>query len=57
MQKWDIKFSPRKWQQEAFDIWREVKKGIVSVVTGGGKTALAELCISHFLKLLITEIS
>lgn len=40
--------TPRKWQQEALNIWLETYKGVVSVVTGGGKTIFAELCIEQF---------
>lgn len=40
---------PRAWQVEALDKWRRQMKGVVSVVTGGGKTVFAELCISDFL--------
>lgn len=34
---------PRRWQSEAMDLWRPAKRGVVSVVTGAGKTALALL--------------
>ena len=34
---------PRRWQIEALAHWEETGRGIVSVVTGGGKTAFAIL--------------
>ena len=39
---------PRKWQEEALSIWRQNYRGIVRVVTGGGKTAFAEMCMVAF---------
>lgn len=39
----------RAWQVEAFARWRESgRRGIVSVVTGGGKTILALECLREF---------
>lgn len=38
----------RKWQSEALDKWKIEKKGIAKVVTGGGKTVFAGLCIEQF---------
>src|SRR5437868_5591198 len=35
--------TPRRWQVEAMDIWRPKRRGVASVVTGAGKTALALL--------------
>ncbi len=40
----------RKWQQAALPIWLRNKKGIVKVVTGGGKTVFAIRCIQEILK-------
>lgn len=40
---------PYRWQQEAFRIWREIRRGIVAVVTGAGKTVFGLLCMDHFL--------
>lgn len=40
--------TPRKWQLEALDIWQKTNRGIINVVTGGGKTFFAELCIKRF---------
>ena len=48
-QNWTIKISPRKWQLCALTRWVEGgHRGIVSVVTGGGKTSFAHLCIREF---------
>lgn len=35
--------TPRRWQVEAMDRWMRRRRGVVSVVTGAGKTALAIL--------------
>ena len=40
----------RKWQSDAFDIWWKTKKGIIKVVTGGGKTYFAIYAINEYLK-------
>lgn len=47
---WRLKYSPREWQRSALDIWKSNSSGVVSVVTGGGKTVFAELCILDFIK-------
>ncbi len=40
------KLAPRGWQKEALEKWEQAKhRGIVSVVTGGGKTIFALSCI------------
>lgn len=40
-----IRHCPRQWQMEALERWREQqRRGIVAVVTGGGKTVFAEMC-------------
>jgi superfamily II DNA or RNA helicase len=44
-----LKYELRKWQEEAFKVWEHGMKGIVRVVTGGGKTIFAELCAAKFL--------
>lgn len=42
------KLSPRGWQTEALALWERANhRGIVSVVTGGGKTRFALLCIER----------
>ena len=38
----------RKWQQKALKKWLPNKRGIVKVVTGGGKTFFAIKCIEEF---------
>lgn len=45
---WQLKFAARDWQRTAFDNWAASCRGIVSVVTGGGKTVFAEMCVLHF---------
>lgn len=47
--KWRLKYQPREWQRGAFEIWKSKSSGVVSVVTGGGKTVFAELCILDFI--------
>ena len=42
-------FSLRRWQREALDEWQSTRHGIVSVVTGAGKTKFAEACIANYL--------
>jgi superfamily II DNA or RNA helicase len=39
----------RAWQREALDVWRRTHRGVVAVVTGGGKTWFALACVSDFL--------
>ncbi len=46
--KWTLRVKPRDWQLEAFAKWRTQNKGVVSVVTGGGKTIFAFLCMEAF---------
>ncbi len=42
---------PRRWQREALDAWLCCgRRGIIEVVTGGGKTFLAILCIRSLLE-------
>jgi len=40
--------SPRRWQTEALEEWAEDFRGVVCVVTGGGKTVFSYLCIQRF---------
>lgn len=41
-----LKYAPREWQVQAFDAWAKCDwRGIVQVVTGGGKTVFAEHCM------------
>ena len=46
---WKVKIVPREWQTNALARWIEYGyRGVVSVVTGGGKTSFAQLCIKEF---------
>ena len=46
-----LQYSLRSWQKEALSRWLENEmRGVVSVVTGGGKTVFAHSCIIEFLK-------
>lgn len=38
----------REWQRAALAAWDEKQRGIVEVVTGGGKTVFALLCVERF---------
>ena len=40
----------REWQEAAFPLWWERKRGIVKVVTGGGKTIFAIHCLKKYLE-------
>ncbi|QNN21759.1 DEAD/DEAH box helicase family protein [Planctomycetales bacterium ZRK34] len=45
-----LKYELRAWQKVALAKWRESgQRGIIQVVTGGGKTIFAEACIVDFL--------
>lgn len=51
MAGWRLAQRPRRWQQRALDEWRaKARRGIAQVVTGGGKTIFAEMCLLDFLK-------
>lgn len=41
---------PRQWQQQALVQWLKSRRGVASVVTGGGKTIFAFLCVREFWK-------
>ena len=43
-------FKLRSWQKEAMSVWSKEMKGVVSVVTGGGKTFFALMCVIKFLE-------
>lgn len=43
-----LNFKPRAWQLNAISSWSKNLKGVVSVVTGGGKTLFALMCIKEF---------
>ena len=40
----------REWQEKAFPLWWAKKRGIVKVVTGGGKTIFAIHCLTKYLE-------
>ena len=46
-----LEVQPRAWQEQALEAWKESgRRGIAKVVTGGGKTVFAELCMAEVLK-------
>lgn len=45
---WSLRFKPRTWQERALSEWARRMRGVISVVTGGGKTAFAEMCMLRF---------
>ena len=47
---WSLRLTPRAWQTQALIIWRSSMCGVASVVTGGGKTVFAFLCMREFRK-------
>ena len=48
---WSLRFAPRPWQEQALERWLgQGMHGVVSVVTGGGKTVFAFLCMREFRK-------
>lgn len=47
---WHLAVTPRNWQETAFQEWHRKKRGILSVVTGGGKTVFAFLCMEALRK-------
>ena len=48
MSAWALRYAPREWQVEALAKWVPQQHGIVEVVTGGGKTVFAQLCLLEF---------
>ena len=40
----------REWQEKAFPLWWAKKRGIIKVVTGGGKTFFAIHCLKKYLE-------
>ena len=50
MNHWNLNFKPRGWQKEALPLWNKKMRGVVSVVTGGGKTFFAFITIIEFIK-------
>ncbi len=45
---WNLRVTPRAWQEEALSLWSAGDRGVVSVVTGGGKTVFAQMCMLDF---------
>ncbi len=45
---WKTQHAPREWQEVALATWQRNSRGVVEVVTGGGKTFFAELCLLSF---------
>ena len=45
-----LRVEPRKWQEQALGQWKKDMRGVASVVTGGGKTVFAFLCMHEFWK-------
>ena len=45
---WSLSKPPRSWQSSALEAWKATFHGIVSVVTGGGKTIFAQMCMQIF---------
>ena len=48
MKNLTLKFLPREWQLRALDKWKLERRGIIRAVTGGGKTAFAQMCLQVF---------
>ena len=44
----DRSIAPRRWQTKAVEIWSRERRGVVRVVTGGGKTVFSYLCLRNF---------
>lgn len=44
-----LKSELRAWQKEAFEKWSKENRGVIQVVTGGGKTIFAEHCAAQIL--------
>lgn len=47
-EQWRLRPKPRSWQLHALEAWKQHNRGVISVVTGGGKTVFAFLCMSRF---------
>ena len=47
-----LRLEPRDWQKKALQAWKKSgMRGIAKVVTGGGKTVFAELCMTEILNM------
>jgi superfamily II DNA or RNA helicase len=42
---WKLAYAPRRWQATALTTWLDSERGVVEVVTGGGKTVFAFMCM------------
>ena len=47
-EQWELRAVPRTWQNEALVLWKERFRGVVSVVTGAGKSVFAQMCMLVF---------
>ena len=47
---WSLRLKPRAWQEQALESWLSNMRGVANVVTGGGKTVFAFLCMREFCK-------
>ena len=47
---WSLRVAPREWQRQSLAKWLPSTLGVASVVTGGGKTVFAFLCMQEFRK-------
>lgn len=47
---WTLKPRPRQWQVAALERWCATYRGVVAIVTGGGKTMFAMQCMLALLK-------
>ena len=43
-----LKYPPRDWQLDALEKWKKQCRGVVEVVTGGGKTVFSQMCLQFF---------
>lgn len=48
MNGWKLNYSLRPWQETALERWLPEQRGVVQVVTGGGKTVFAQACLIEF---------
>jgi superfamily II DNA or RNA helicase len=59
MSDWQLAYAPRDWQVHALETWLRSRRGIVEVVTGGGKTVFAfqaMLALSDCLETLLVGV-
>ena len=49
-QMYKIKSELRAWQKDAYEKWSKENRGVIQVVTGGGKTIFAEYCAAKFIE-------